>query len=95
MHKIFISHPYTDNPAENRIKANKICRGIVEEGNLPLSPLHLFSFLENDTAREEIMMVCKSLIDISDTVHVYGNSYGCLIEKEYALAMGKELKEIG
>ncbi len=36
--RIFVSHPYADNPEPNRAKAEKICRDLVKEGHLPFEP---------------------------------------------------------
>ncbi len=92
MLKVFISHPYSDNPEENKKKAEQICKLLIKEGMLPISPLHLFSFSENDDARSEIMEVCYKLIDISDEVWIYGFSEGCKLEKEYAIKNNKTIK---
>ncbi|MGB9813517.1 MAG: DUF4406 domain-containing protein [Thermovenabulum sp.] len=87
MRKVFISHPYKDDPEGNKKKVDKICRGLT--GVLPISPLHLFSFMDSDNNREEIMEVCYKLIDICDEVWVYGDSEGCRKEAEYAKKTGK------
>jgi hypothetical protein len=90
MKRVFISHPYKDNPTGNKKQADAICRELAEkDGILPISPLHLFSFMEDDLQREEILQVCFRLIDICDEVWVYGDSEGCRKEKTYALSQGK------
>lgn len=93
MKKIFISHPLMGDFKGNRKRADKICKHIVKQGLLPISPLHLFSFIDNETkeARKEIMAVCFKLIDISDEVWVYGDSEGCKLEEEYAERTGKKV----
>ncbi len=91
MKKIFISHPFADDPVENKMKVDNICRDIGGDF-LPVSPLHLFSFMENDDKREEIVNICCELIDICDEVWVYGESKGCKYEMEYALSKGKYVK---
>lgn len=91
MKKVFISHPLAGDMEGNREKADRICRYIVGQGLLPISPLHLFSYIdeEDERLRREIMEVCYRLIDLSDEVWVYGNSEGCKMEKEYAELKGK------
>ncbi len=91
MKKVFISHPFADNPAGNKMKVDNICKNIGGE-ILPVSPLHLFSFMENDDKREEIVNLCCELIDICDEVWVYGESQGCKTEVEYALSIGKHVE---
>lgn len=75
MKKVFISHPLSDDIEEYRKKVNEICKEIMEEHHniLPISPLHLFSFIEEETddLREEIMKVCYSLIDDCQEVWIY------------------------
>lgn len=93
MRRIFVSHPLTGDLKGNRKKADKICRYIVRKGFLPISPLHLFSFIdeETDELRERIMEVCYKLIDLSDEVWIYGDSEGCNLEREYAKKKGKKI----
>lgn len=85
----FISHPFANNPEGNRKKVDKICKYWVKKGVIPISPLHLFSFYDNDSDREKILNICYKLIDIADVVFIYGDSEGCRLEKEYAEKKGK------
>jgi hypothetical protein len=89
--RVFISHPFSSDPEGNRVRVDIICHDLVKQGILPISPLHLFSFMENDLQREEILQVCFRLIDICDEVWVYGDSEGCRKEREYALSQGKRV----
>ena len=93
--RVFISHPYADDPKGNFKKADKICKELIKQDITPISPLHLFSFYDNDENRAEIMAICKSLIDISDEVWIYGNSEGCMQELKYAKEKGKPIKYKG
>lgn len=93
MKKVFISHPLNGDFEGNRKKANIICKYIIRQGYLPISPLHSFLFIDEETPelRSEIMSVCYRLIDISDEVWVYGDSEGCRLEKQYAEKVGKKI----
>lgn len=91
MKRVFVSHPFASDPKRNREKADIICRDLVRQGVLPISPLHLFSFMDDDGEREKILQVCFKLIDICDEVWVYGDSEGCRKEREYALSIGKSV----
>jgi len=91
MKRVFISHPFTSDPEGNRVRVDIICHDLVKQGILPISPLHLFSFMEDDLQREEILKVCFRLIDICDEVWIYGNSEGCKKEMDYALSRGKKV----
>src|SRR5690606_39462755 len=68
---------FSSDPEGNRVRVDIICHDLVKQGILPISPLHLFSFMEDDLQREEILQVCFRLIDISDEVWIYGDSEGC------------------
>ena len=92
MKRVFISHPYKDDPKGNKKRVDTICRELARKGDiLPISPLHLFSFMEDDRQREEILQVCYRLIDICDEVCIYGDSEGCRMERAYALSRGKRV----
>jgi len=96
MRLVFISHPYKDDPNGNKKRVDTICRELAERDDiLPISPLHLFSFMENDDKREEILQVCFRLIDICDEVWTYGDSEGCRMELEYARSIGKVVRVHG
>ena len=96
MKRVFISHPYKDDPKRNKKRVDTICRELAEKDDiLPISPLHLFSFMEDDDNREEILQVCYRLIDICDEVWIYGDSEGCRMELEYARSIGKVVRMYG
>lgn len=91
--RIFISHPFSGDPVGNRQKVDKICNKLSETRKiLPISPLHLFSYMTDDRYRDEIMGVCYDLISICDEVWIYGESQGCRDEKRIALAQDKIIK---
>ena len=93
---VFVSHPYKDDPKGNKKRVDTICRELAEKDDiLPISPLHLFSFMENDDNREEILQVCFRLIDICDEVWIYEDSEGCRMELEHARSIGKVVRVHG
>jgi len=88
MKRVFISHPFADDPVGNKIKVNKLLDELNE--NFPeilfISPLHLFAFMKTETPEQriEIMEICHTLIDTCDELWSYGNSPGCMDEYAYA-----------
>jgi len=92
--RIFISHPYADNPEKNMKQVDKICKAIInrEEG-IPISPLHLFSCMKNDEYRQQVMLMCFDLIKKCDVLYSFGDSKGCETEKYYALDRNIEVIE--
>jgi len=91
MKKVFISHPFADDPIYNPKKANAICQRLIEyEDNiLPISPLHLFGYLSSDEGvRDDIMDVCFRMLDICDKVYFYKYgelSAGQCLELQYSM----------
>ena len=83
--RVFLSHPYKSNPKLNKEKADMIAKYMARKGITPISPLHLFSFYDDDANRAEVMSVCEDLIDICQEVWVYGDSKGCMEELNYAV----------
>lgn len=94
MRRIFISHPFCDDPEGNMQKADQVCQEVISEGaGLPISPLHLFSApgFDDTLHREGIMTFCMRMIDACDEVWVYGRSRGCDAEERYARNAGKKV----
>lgn len=84
MWKTFVSHPFKDNPKENKEKVEIICDILYREhGLLPISPLHLFSFIDEETdgVRDMIMDSCFKLIAFdSKQLFAFGTEGGCADE---------------
>ena len=96
MNKVFISHPYSDNPELRLKQVDYICSNL-PPNILPISPLHLFSFEDDDSRREEILQVCFKLIKISDKINIYKYemlSAGQRKEKRFAKKIGKKFEII-
>lgn len=77
--KVYIAHPYADDPKGNKERADVIAQRILNSHRdvLPVSPLHLFSFLEDDGGmRDEIMETCLSLLEGCDRMWYFGTSPG-------------------
>ena len=92
MKKVFISHPFQDNPEENFSKTKRLLSSLRHEypDILFISPLHLFSYFKQEVKkfREEIIKFCKHLLDGCDEIWLYGESEGCLKEAKYAKEIG-------
>ena len=95
MKKVFISHPYASDPIGNREKVDKICRDLLKNNIcIPVSPLHMFGYMDNDDHRKEVLEVCFRVISVCDEVWVYGCSSGCNQEIRIAEQLGKPVKEL-
>lgn len=95
MLRVYISHPLAGDIEGNRAKVDKICKALIAQGEvLPISPIHLFGYMEKDQHREEIMAVDLDLIELCDELWVYGNSIGCLQEVGRAFKIGKKIVDM-
>lgn len=94
--RVFVSYPFKEDPSRYRREVDLVCKMLFKEhGVLPISPLHLFSFIEeeDDMLRDMIMDICFNLIrSSSDILYCFGNfatSSGCYDEWHYARTLGK------
>ncbi|MGM0409150.1 MAG: DUF4062 domain-containing protein [Bacillota bacterium] len=97
--KVFVSHPLSSDIKNNRDRINKICKIINKKDDiLPISPLHLFWFFEEDKKREDILDFCFRMIDNCDYVLmiIYDEdmSNGQTLEYYYAFKTGKTIVPI-
>jgi hypothetical protein len=73
MRKIYICHPYSDNPYANEQHLVKLCSEIVERSpeNIPIAPqIYLTRFMDDSTQREQAMAICIQLALMCDEVWV-------------------------
>ena len=90
MRTIFVSHPYAGKP-ENAQAINEICRKLVKLGVMPISPVNMFSFLDDSKPwdRELALKFCEELLTgYSCEIWFFGDwekSEGCY--KEYLTAL--------
>jgi len=98
--RVFISHPFSGDEEDNFRKVDNICKSIMRdnEDTLPISPLHLWSFMKEDGIyRQEILLFCFDMISFSDEVwfYKYGElSNGQKKELDYAELANKKIRII-
>ena len=71
MKRVFISHPYSNDPENNKKSVDAICKKLIKNHDdiLPISPVHLWSFMNDDGHyRNEILYVCDELIQFCDVI---------------------------
>jgi hypothetical protein len=85
--RVYVCHPFSDNPEVNIGKVRVICRALAEESVVPIAP-HLFvpQLLDEETERDKALKLCLELIELSDEVRVYGGKVteGMRREMEHA-----------
>jgi len=89
---IYVAHPYTDNPEENRRNAAKWCAQLFMQGFYPIADWIILTgeLEETPENRRAGLEYDKALISRSDAVVVVGGkiSSGMQIEMEYARERG-------
>lgn len=96
MKRVYICHPYSDDPAGNAEKVRVICRSLAERGFNPIAPqLYLNQLVLEDTQRELAMKICLDLVKMCDEVWVYGEPpAGMRQELELCSRMSKPVKRV-
>lgn len=93
--RVYVCHPFRDDPVRNAERVRDICRELVAEGRLPVAP-HLFlpQFIDEQVYRDVALRLCLELLDDCDEVRVYGSdiSEGMALEIDRAEARGIEVK---
>lgn len=85
--KVYVAHPYSDDPAANVERIRAICRGVVAEGHLPIAPqLYLPAFIDEATDREIALRFCLELVACCDALWFYGPRISKGMEREISTA---------
>lgn len=85
--RVYVCHPFRDDPVRNMERVRDICAELVADGYLPLAP-HLFlpQILDETTDREVAMKLCLELLDDCDEVRVFGSDITDGMREEIARA---------
>jgi hypothetical protein len=85
---IYLSHPFTGDPAENMAHATKLARELCKRYTV-FSPLHVFSFVgPTQKSYDEIMQDCYILLSKCDRLVYCGMSKGVDLEIKRAKMWG-------
>ncbi len=81
--RVYVCHPYSDDPTGNTERVRKVSRRLVSEGVLPLAPhLYLPQLVDEATQRERALALCLELLDTCDEVRVFGGRISDGMERE-------------
>jgi len=88
--KVYVCHPFSNDPAGNAKDIAFICGGIVEKGALPIAPqLYLPAFMDEVTQREQVLAFCLELLADCDLVLAFGTpTAGMQRELDFARSRG-------
>lgn len=97
MKRVFISYPFSDNPKKRQEENRRLLELLAKKHPdiLFISPLLLFSCYKEEDAglRDEVMDVCREIIwNVCDELWSYGDSEGCIMEREYADMAGIKIE---
>ena len=91
MWRVFTCHKFSSDRAGSIKALRHICRALVQEGCLPLSPQLVFpQYIDEDRERDLAMRLCQELIRTSDELRVFGSELtpGMRVEISYAELLG-------
>ena len=89
--RIYVCHPFADNPEVNASRVQDICRDLVESDFLPIAPqIYLPAFIDELTERELAIALCLELVAVCDELWVYSGmiTAGMRREIDRAKALG-------
>ncbi len=89
---IYVAHPFSNDPAGNMAKIDKIMKELTAKNpnDCFISPLHNFSY-DQEAKEADILPKCFNLISQRAELWVFGEYYlsvGCLSEIAYARYLG-------
>jgi hypothetical protein len=85
--RVYVAHPYSNDPAGNVERVRAICRAVVAEGHVPIAP-HLFlpAFVDEATERDLALRLCLELVEGCDALWFYGTCISPGMEREISAA---------
>lgn len=91
--RVYVCHPFRDDPVRNAERVRDLCRGLLDEGFLPVAPqLYLPQFVQEETERELALRLCLELLDDCDEVRVCGAEITDGMRREIERAEARGLK---
>lgn len=85
--RVYVAHPYSDDPVGNVRRVRAICRAVVDEGHVPIAP-HLFlpAFVDEATERDLALRICTEFVTCCDALWFYGTRISPGMEREISAA---------
>ena len=81
--RVYVCHPFSDGPAANIGRVQRISRALIAEGVLPIAPhLYLPQLVDEATQRERALNLCIELLSTCDEVRVFGGRISPGMERE-------------
>ena len=93
MKKIFICSPYQGNEFTNSIRAQKILREVLKQGNAPFAPHLLYTkVLEEKTGRNLGIQAGLEFLKVCDVILICGDKITAGMQQEIDFAKKNNIK---
>lgn len=90
--RVYVCHPFGADPAGNAHIIRRLCRGIVDDDQVPIAPqLYLPEFIDEELERERALDLCLELVRSCDELRVFGNRISAGMQRELAFARALRL----
>lgn len=71
--RVYVCHPYSDDPPQNCACIRRHCRALAMAGLVPIAPqLYLPEFIDEESERELALSLCLELVTTCDEVRIFG-----------------------
>ncbi len=71
--RVYVCHPYSNNPPENCECIRRHCRALAMAGLVPIAPqLYLPEFIDEECERDLALSLCLELVATCDEVRIFG-----------------------
>ena len=89
--RIYVCHPFANDPAGNIERVRAISQFLIDDGALPIAPhLYLPQLVDEASGREQALALCLELLGTCDEVRVFGDLVTEGMEREL-----REAKRLG
>ena len=89
--RVYVCHPFANDPAGNIERVRTISQFLIDDGALPIAPhLYLPQLVDETTGREQALALCLELLATCDEVRVFGELVTEGMEREL-----REAKRLG
>lgn len=90
--RIYVCHPFGGDPSGNADIIRRLCRGIVDDEQVPVAPqLYLPEFIDEELERERALDLCLELVRSCDELRVFGSRITGGMQRELAFARALRL----
>jgi hypothetical protein len=87
--RVYVCHPFANDPAGNIERVRAISQFLIDDGALPIAPhLYLPQLVDEASGREQALALCLELLGTCDEVRVFGDLVTEGMERELRVREG-------